>query len=176
MKPKLNKHISPDDFISHYWLKRELLNFCRKRSIPQQGSKQELTKRIEQFLITGTIKTTHKAPQKSSGFDLNHLTRNTRITHDMKLGTHLRVFFMKEIGPQFHFNKTIREFIKHQQGKTLGDAIAAWYQNAKKPKKLTSIEPQFEYNRHIRDYFKKHPGTKLSDAILEWKKNKKMKR
>ncbi len=176
MKPKLNKHISPDDFISHYWLKQELLDFCRKHKIPQHGSKQELTERIRQFLITGTIKKVRKAPQMPSGLDLNNLTKDTRITHDMKLGTHLRAFFIKEIGPQFHFNKTIRHFIKHQQGKTLGDAIAAWHQAEKMPKKPGAIEPQFEYNRHIRDYFKKHPKAKLRDAILEWKKNKKMKR
>lgn len=51
--PELNPEITITDFKTHYWLKEELQNFCRKNGIAVTGSKLEISARIEHFLKTG---------------------------------------------------------------------------------------------------------------------------
>ncbi len=170
------KQITKDNFLSYYRLKKELIDFCREHNLPQAGSKEELTQRIEQFLATGTISQPKKVSSKCSNIDLTNLTQKTIIRSGLKLSSALRAFFIKEIGPKFHFNRTVRDFIKYQQGKTLGDAIDAWHKNDQNPQKTPPIDSQFEYNRHIREYFKTDPGATLRNAIAAWEKIKKIKR
>ena len=52
-RPTLTEHTSIDDFASFYWLKEELVAFCRAQGLSTLGSKQDLSARIRQFLETG---------------------------------------------------------------------------------------------------------------------------
>ena len=45
-RPKLDKSISIEDFRDFYWLKEELVTFCRSNGISTTGEKQELADRI----------------------------------------------------------------------------------------------------------------------------------
>ena len=53
-------------------------------------------------------------------------TPETVIGEGWRCSQALRAFFELEIGPRFHFNQVMRDFIKHGSGKTLADAISAW--------------------------------------------------
>ncbi len=57
IRPKLDKKINIEDFRDFYWLKEELINFCRKEGLNKQGGKIELTARIEKYIITGRKET-----------------------------------------------------------------------------------------------------------------------
>lgn len=49
IKPKLARQITVADFKSHYWLKAQLLGFCKANALSMAGSKQEIIERIDFF-------------------------------------------------------------------------------------------------------------------------------
>jgi hypothetical protein len=172
-RPPLTPHLALSDFQSFYWLKEELLAFCREAGLPTAGSKTDLSARIAQFLATGHIPALPAAPKRRApAGELPALTRETVIGPNWRCGEQLRAFFVKEIGPQFHFNGVMRAFIKEGAGRTLQAAIDAWHADRAAPKAETDIAAQFEYNRHMREYFKANPGKTLPEAIQAWKEKR----
>jgi len=57
-RPRLNREMSSKIFQDYYYLKEELVDFCRENSLPVSGNKIEITKRIVNFLDTGKNRTT----------------------------------------------------------------------------------------------------------------------
>lgn len=168
-RPALNRQTTPDDFLSYYWLKEELIEFLRVNELPASGSKQALTDRILQFLATGTAeKTSSQKISKRTDEMPNTFSRQSVIEAGWRCSQALRTFFEQEIGRHFHFASVMRDFIHHGTGKTLEEAIVTWEAAQQHPKTEKGIAPQFEYNRHIREYFKKHPGAALQEAIQAW--------
>ncbi len=167
----LDRHIAMHDFDRAYWLKQQLIDFCRRHALPASGSKRELSQRIRTFLQTGKVLA--PAPRRApKGKMPAEFRRDTVIGSGWRCSQAIRAFFKSEIGPQFHFNATMREFIKHGEGKTLQEAIDAWYWDRQNPQAETPIAPQFEYNRHIRDFFQQLPDATLQDAIAAWNEKK----
>lgn len=176
-RPKLNLHTTPDDFLSFYWLKEELIGFLREHDLSTTGSKQDLTARISQFLATGLPgnKPPRKLAKRTETMPKT-FTRQSVIGSGWRCSQELRAFFEQEIGTYFHFDGAMRDFIHNGIGKTLNEAIEMWEETQRNPVQEKSIAPQFEYNRHIREYFKTHPEAKLKEAIQEWKIKKKERR
>jgi SAP domain-containing new25/Domain of unknown function (DUF6434) len=169
-RPPLDSNISAEDFKAFYWLKEELMGFCRGYGLPTSGSKQVLTERIVVFLTTGSAPVPKPAAKRRSvGKMPERFTREMVIGSGWRCSQALRAFFLQEIGPQFHFNSVMRDFIKDGAGRTLQEAIAAWEAERSQPKTEKEIAPQFEYNRHFREYFKTHPGATREEAIAAWK-------
>ena len=54
-RPELNIELDTVTFRSFYYLKQELIDFCRENRLPASGSKAELTDRIAYFLDTGSV-------------------------------------------------------------------------------------------------------------------------
>ena len=54
-RPKLNKNITLKDFRDFYWIKEELVIFCRKIGINSSGGKIKIANRIVKYLKTGKI-------------------------------------------------------------------------------------------------------------------------
>jgi SAP domain-containing new25/Domain of unknown function (DUF6434) len=184
-RPILAKTLSSTDFRSFYWLKEELVAFCREQEIPSTGSKEDLNTRIETFLTTGTVeRKSTKAPAnslsaiRSAQQPPTHpepLSVHTIISANYRSDQMHRAFFQTIIGPHFHFTTHFMKFIKENVGKTYQDAIDEWHRERaqkKNPTHLTQISPQFEYNRYIRAYFEHNPGKTLQDAIQAWNMQK----
>jgi hypothetical protein len=170
-RPSLSNNISVEDFIDFYWLKEELVEFCRNEGIPSSGAKRKISKRIEHYLQTGE-KLASK-PQKSKKSPMpENFTRETIIGSGWHCSQGLRAFFEKEIGKSFHFNQVMRDFIKNEKGKTLQAAIDAWHEAKRNPKKKKEIEPQFEYMRHMREYFNENPNGTREEALRLWHQKK----
>ena len=55
MRPILNKQTGADEFILYYWLKEELVSFCKEQGLSTGGSKEELTKRVLEYLKPGSV-------------------------------------------------------------------------------------------------------------------------
>ena len=51
-RPSFTNRISLKDFIEFYWLKEELVDFCRKEGLKRSGNKIEISNRIESYLQT----------------------------------------------------------------------------------------------------------------------------
>ena len=63
-RPELNKELDAITFRSFYYLKQELIDFCRENGLPTSGDKIELTDRIATFLDTGNAPAA-TTPQKT---------------------------------------------------------------------------------------------------------------
>lgn len=175
-RPQLTRNLSAESFRDFYWLKEELVSFCREISINSSGSKQAIADRISKFLETGEMvnKLKREKPERSSCFDWNQetLTIDTIITDNYRNTENVRAFFRQAIGKQFKFNTQFMNWMKANQGKTLGEAITEWQRIAELKKRnahRTEIAPQFEYNRYTRDFHAQNPGLSAEAARHCWK-------
>ncbi len=175
-RPELTRRLLAEDFCSFYWLKEELLVFCRENGLSPAGSKKDLALRVETFLATGGSPATEAVARRSTVRMPGVLSRETVIGAGWRCSQELRAFFEREIGPSFHFDGVMRDFIKNGAGRTLQEALDAWETAQKQPVSEKEIAPQFEYNRHIREYFKEHPGATLAEAIQTWKEKRAQRR
>jgi len=179
-RPDLDTNISVEDFTDFYWLKAELISFCKREGLPLSGSKIEITTRITTFLKTG--KKAFPKPKKSkptSKFDWNNapLSLQTIITDNYKNSENVRAFFQNHTEKQFKFNVKFMNWMKANIGKTLKDALQQWEVIELEKKNRTTpktIAPQFEYNRYTRDFLADNPNLTKTDAIRFWKIKKSM--
>lgn len=174
LRPELNKKISIQDFKNFYWVKAELVDFCRSENLDKRGGKIELTNRIEKFLVTGQREPFQVTVLKTSRFDWNaeKLTAETEITDNYQNTENVRFFFKHQIGDKFKFNVKFMNWMKSAQGRTLGDAIEKWISitnEMRSDKSHKQIAPQFDYNTYIRDFMKDNQDKTLQDAINCWK-------
>lgn len=170
-RPDLNKQLDGNTFRSYYFLKEELVGFCRKNGLPVTGGKIELTDRIANFLDgdeikPATAKRLHEMP-------IGELTEDTRIETNFVCSEKHRAFFKEKIGKSFSFCVPFQKWLKTHAGRTYGEAIIAYSQIVEEKKKQkTPIDKQFEYNTYIRDFFEDNQGKSLEQAIMCWKYKK----
>ncbi|MDD6039278.1 MAG: DUF6434 domain-containing protein [bacterium] len=170
-RPAISRELDSTTFRSFYYLKEELVQFCRENKLPTSGGKPEITNRIAHFLDTGEILKATKTQHKKA--EIGTITRSTLIEPDFVCSETHRAFFKEEIGKSFSFNVTFQKWLKSNAGKTYEDAIAAYHQILKdKKKNKTTIDRQFEYNTYIRDFFAANQGKSLEEAIKCWKYKK----
>lgn len=170
-RPILNNNLNGESFRKWYWLKEELVSFCKSNGIPATGSKTELTDRIAYFLDTGLVKSASVSKRASS--KVMSITLDSLIEPDFVCSEVHRAFFKSQIGASFSFNVAFQKWLKANTGKTYRDAVAAYHEIlAEKKKGKTAIDKQFEYNTYVRDFFEANKGRSLDDAIKCWKYKK----
>ena len=173
-RPPLDRKLDSAKFREFYWLKEELVLFCRNNGIPSAGSKMELAERISLFLDgrMPVTKASPKHPRKMSVTD-DTITTESLIEPGFVCSEKHRAFFRELIGKSFTFNVAFQKWLKSNAGKTYADAIAAYYEiKAKNKTEKTTIGSQFEYNTYIRDFFAANKDKSLDDAIRCWKHKK----
>lgn len=168
-RPNLDKNMDSKTFRNFYYLKEELVDFCRKNGLPATGGKIEITERIAHFLDTGEIlpvSKVRKNPVQAVDVDID---LNAKIEPNFVCTEKHRAFFKENIGTSFSFNVAFQKWLKSNSGKTYKEAISAYYQIIEEKKKCkTTIDRQFEYNTYIRDFFADNKGKTLEDAIKCW--------
>lgn len=170
-RPNLEKQIDEKTFRDFYYLKEELVNFCRTNGLPASGGKIEITDRIAYFLGTGKILPTSTKSKVISVVGV--IAEDTPIESNFVCSENHRAFFKEKIGKRFSFNVAFQKWLKSNTGKTYGTAIEAYYQILEEKKKgNTTIDKQFEYNTYIRDFFADNEGKSLEEAIQCWKYKK----
>lgn len=105
-RPILDKTIDADIFCNFYWLKEELVDFCRVNSLPVSGGKVEITERISEYLKTGEVLLPEQKSTKR--LYLNSITEQTQIE------------------PNFVCSEKHRAFFADNFGKSLRQAIICW--------------------------------------------------
>lgn len=174
-RPNLTKQLSSELFREHYYLKEELVSFCRENGLSIQGGKLELTERIAHYLDTGEALEPHIERVTAQPSDAE-LTVDSVIESNFVCSQKHRAFFQKQIGKSFSFNVQFQKWLKANPGKTYRDAISAYHEIVKaKRTTKTTIDKQFEYNTYIRDFFSDNTGKHLDDAIKCWKYKKSLK-
>lgn len=170
-RPDLDKTLDSSTFRSFYYLKEELVDFCRQNGLPVSGGKLQITERIAYFLDTGEVLKTFSRKTHTEIPDM--ITENTKIEPNFKCSEKHRDFFEGKIGKSFSFNVAFQKWLKENTGKTYEDAIQAYYQILKEKKEnKTTIDRQFEYNTYIRDFFADNKGKSLDEAIKCWRYKK----
>ncbi len=170
-RPDLNKDMSEETFRSYYYLKEELVNFCKENNLPISGGKIELTDRIGYFLKYGKV--IPHITRKHDHPNYDNINEHTLIEPNIRFSEKHRQFFKEKIGEKFAFNVLFQKWLKTNSGKTYGEAINAYYVLLEEKKKnKTTIDKQFEYNTYIRDFFECNKGKNLNDAIKCWKYKK----
>ena len=170
-RSELNDKLDADTFRSYYYLKQELIDFCRKNALPVSGGKRELTDRIACFLETGKIPAFCAKRKTIARTDM--ISEDAIIEPDIVCSERHRAFFTQKIGRRFSFNVSFQKWLKANAGKTYADAIAAYDRiQAERRRGKTEIDGQFEYNAYIRDFFADNPEKRLQDAIACWKYKK----
>lgn len=173
-RPDLYKGLDSKIFKQYYYLKEELIDFCRKNNLQVTGSKIELTQRIADFLDTGIRTYKNHIPRKTTIID--EITIDTIIEENFVCSEKHRAFYKNQIGKSFSFNVTFQKWLKSNAGKTYHDSIIAYYQILEdKKKNKTTIDSQFEYNSYIRDFFEDNKNKSLQQAIKCWKYKKALK-
>lgn len=122
-KTALNRSLDASTFRNHYYLKEELVRFCRASGLPVTGGKTELTERIACFLEgkpVERVKVT-KVRTKLAGT----LSEETLIESPFVCSEIHRAFFKAKTGSSFSFNVAFQKWLKSNAGKTYGDAIEA---------------------------------------------------
>ncbi len=172
-RPNLDKHLDSEIFRNFYYLKEELVEFCRENRLPMSGGKLELTERIAYFLDTG--ETLIASATKKQKVSIDNINEDTEIETNFICSEKHRVFFKEHIGKSFSFNVTFQKWLKSNAGKTYREAIEAYDKIIEhKKNNKTSIEKQFEYNTYIRDFFADNSGKSLDEAIKCWKYKKQL--
>ncbi|AGN25459.1 putative Cytosolic Protein [Candidatus Methanomassiliicoccus intestinalis Issoire-Mx1] len=172
-KPALDRNLDEEIFRSYYFLKEELVAFCRANGLPASGSKMELTERIADYLTTGEIKPAEKAKKTKTG--VVQISEESLIEPDFVCSEKHRAFFKERIGNSFSFNVQFQKWLKVNTGKTYAEAIAAYHEIlAEKKKGPAEIGRQFEYNSYIHAFFEDNPDKTLQQAIQCWNYKKSM--
>ncbi len=172
-RPDLNKGLDSKTFLSFYYLKEELIAFCRENNLPVSGGKIELTERIAHYLDTGNVLKT--SVKRKTAVNISLITEDAVIEPDFVCSEKHRTFFKEKIGKSFSFNVLFQKWLKTNTGKTYKDAIEAYYRILEEKKNdKTTIDKQFEYNTYVRDFFEDNQGKSLEDAIICWKYKKRL--
>jgi len=175
-RPILSKDLDYKAFLQYYYLKEELVLFCRGNHLSTMGGKQEISSRIEHFLKTGENLNTSSDKRKTVPVNLKEISLESVIEENFICSEKHRGFFKSVIGNIFTFNVTFQKYLKSNAGKTYSDAVKEWYkiqEDKKKNKGQSQIDNQFEYNTYIRDFFKDTDDNKtLKEAIKCWKYKK----
>lgn len=167
-RPILSKQLDGRTFRSFYYLKEELVQFCRENGLPVTGGKIDLTDRIAHYLDTGEILAARSAGVKRPA-RTGAIREDDLIEPDFICSETHRAFFREKLGPHFTFNVAFQKWLKSNAGRTYEDAIAAYHQTLQEKKhRKTEIDKQFEYNTYIRDFFADNQGKTLEDAIKCW--------
>lgn len=172
-RPVLDVHLDSKIFRDFYYLKEELVEFCRQNGLPASGGKIEITDRIAYFLDTGNVLPPSAAKKKAIVIDC--IDEDTIIEENFVCSERHRAFFKESIGKGFSFHVAFQKWLKSNAGKTYREAITAYAQILEDKKKGKSgIDKQFEYNTYIRDFFADHQGKSLEEAIKCWKYKKEL--
>jgi len=176
LRPK--KIDSLDSLNNYYWLKKELLTFCKNNKLSSQGSKQEITQRINDFFMGVVVDITSKKKKTIGKPDSNaEITVDTPVIN-YKNDVKTREFFIGQIGEQFKFNSYLRQFTNKKNilpDMTYADLVDGWIlfeKDRHENKETHPISEQFEYNRFIKDFFVSEVNSTLKGAIEAWNKLK----
>jgi hypothetical protein len=158
-----------------YWLKEELVNYCKLTKINYTGTKFEILERVANVLDNVSDQKSKTTKQKiTSKFDWHSekLSLDTIITDSYKNSQNVRRFFKLHCGEKFHFSIPFMAFMKSNVGKTLDAAVNEWYRldEQGKDKNFKSEIPEGnQYNKYIRDFFADNPTKTIKDARHFWK-------
>ena len=169
-RPHLTPSLSGAEVQRWYWLKSELLDFARDLGVSTSGSKDDLAARIVARLDGHRSQPPRGRSRQAREPQLHgELYAETVIPPGQRASQVLREWFTAQLGPSFHFDRYMRDFLAAADGiATLGDAVERWHTTRDQP--VTTIDPQFELNRFTRAWHTQHPGGTRAELLVDWQR------
>ncbi|MEV8531498.1 DUF6434 domain-containing protein [Streptomyces sp. NPDC051211] len=171
-RPELSGRLSGDELGRWYWTLAELTALARELGVPRGGGKAALTERLRAALDgvpvdVPVVRRARGGRQLAAPVDGRSV-----IPEGQRCSQVLREFFLREIGPGFHFDAFMREYIAHQAGRTLADAVAHWHATRAAAAEPQEVGAQFEFNRFLRDWHARHPEGTREQALRAWREHR----
>lgn len=132
-RPVLNKELDSKTFRDFYFLKEELVKFCKENGLSVSGGKIDITDRIAHYLDTGENQSAPR--EKRVKAPISDIYMDAKIEPDFVCTEKHRAFFKEHIGSTFTFNVAFQKWLKNNAGKSYREAITAYYQILKEKKK-----------------------------------------
>jgi hypothetical protein len=176
IRPDINEIETGAELKRWYWLKEELVDFCKRTQLSYVGAKFDILERIATALDKGVTKTENTTnevkPTSKFIWSKSLLTLDTIITDSYTNGPNTRKFFKQHCGDNFHFSIQFMDFMKNNCGKTLQNAVNEWHklnEQSKDKNFKSEIPASNQYNKYIRDFFADNPTMTLEQARHFWK-------
>jgi Domain of unknown function (DUF6434)/SAP domain-containing new25 len=173
-RPAIKEIESGSELRKWYWLKAELVEYCKEIKVNYSGSKFEILERIANGLdnISAQVKTKNIRNKSNFNWAKETLTLDTLITDSYTNGPNCRRFFKEHCGPSFHFSIAFMKYMKIGEGKSLQNAVDFWLELNKKQKNInfkSEIPAGNQYNQYLRDFFADNLDMTIVQARHYWK-------
>ncbi|WP_030763171.1 DUF6434 domain-containing protein [Streptomyces sp. NRRL F-2664] len=177
VRPLLSTALTGAELLRWYWTLAELGALARRMGVPVRGGKAAVTARLaaaldglpepEQASAAGAA--VPAAPRRAGRQLAAPVDGTTVIPPGQRCSQVLREYFVREIGPGFHFDAFMREYVAGHAGHTLAEAVEHWHATRVRAAEPQDVGPQFEFNRFLRDWHVRHPGVARTEALAAWR-------
>lgn len=168
----MSPRLSGDELARWYWTLAELTGLAREMGVPRGGGKTALAGRLRAALDGHPAEPVAVVRRKGGRQLAGPVDGRSVIPEGQRCSQVLRAFFVREIGPGFHFDAPMRDYIARQAGRTLADAVAHWYATRAEAAEPRRPGAQFEFNRFVQDWHARHPEGSREQALAGWREHR----
>ncbi|MFD5413346.1 DUF6434 domain-containing protein [Streptomyces nojiriensis] len=169
-RPAPTPALTGAELLRWYWTLAELSALAREMGLPAGGGKAAVTARLAAALdgLPGPAAPAPPAARRAGRQLTAPVTGATVIPPGQRCSQVLRAYFVREIGPGFHFDAFMRDYVAQHAGHTLAEAVAHWHATRARAAEPQEVGAQFEFNRFLRAWHDRHPGGARAEALAAW--------
>ncbi|KUO09764.1 DUF6434 domain-containing protein [Streptomyces sp. DSM 15324] len=167
-RPPLTADLSGAELLRWYWTLEELTGLARALGVARHGGKTALTARLAAALDGLPLPADPARRRPASAQLTEPVDGATVIPEGQRCSQVLRRYFLEAIGPGFHFDAFMRDFIAHSPGRTLSEAVAHWHATRPEAAQPREIGEQFAYNRFTSAWHRRNPAGTPAQARAAW--------
>ncbi|MFE1874197.1 DUF6434 domain-containing protein [Streptomyces sp. NPDC059496] len=169
-RPALTPALTGTELLRWYWTLAELSALARKMGLPAGGGKAAVTARLAAALdgLPAPAAPAAPAPRRAGRQLTAPVTGATVIPPGQRCSQVLRAYFVREVGPGFHFDAFMRDYVAEHAGHTLAEAVAHWHATRVRAAEPQEVGAQFEFNRFLRAWHAGHPDGARAEALAAW--------
>ncbi|MFD7628282.1 DUF6434 domain-containing protein [Streptomyces sp. NPDC059851] len=167
-RPVPNPALSGAELRRWYWTLAELTSLARTMGLPAGGGKAALTDRLAAALDGLPVPPPAPARRRAGRQLAAPVDGDTVIPEGQRCSQVLREYFVREIGPAFHFDAFMRDYVAEGAGRTLAEAVAHWHATRAQAAEPREVGAQFEFNRFLRTWHDRHPDGSRTEALAAW--------
>ncbi|MFJ8015665.1 DUF6434 domain-containing protein [Streptomyces sp. NPDC096339] len=174
-RPSLTPHLTGAELLRWYWTLAELSALAREMGLSAGGGKVAVTARLAAALdgvpepAAAPLAPERPVARRTGRQLAAPVDGRTVIPPGQRCSQVLREYFTREIGPGFHFDAFMRDYIAGHAGHTLAEAVAHWHTTRARAAEPREVAAQFEFNRFLRAWHADHPGGTRGEALDAWK-------
>ncbi|MFF2548476.1 DUF6434 domain-containing protein [Kitasatospora sp. NPDC058063] len=167
-RPPLTAGLTGDELLRWYWTLDELTALARSMGVARHGGKAALTARLAAALDGLPLPAAPAGRSRATAQLAAPVDGGTVIPPGQRCSQVLRKYFVEAIGPGFHFDAFMREFIARGADLTLADAVAHWHATRPETLRPREIGEQFEFNHFTSAWHRTNPTGTRAQAREAW--------